>query len=140
MWGLFSGCCSVACGGSTCRAVFCAWCFLDCGADAHHHVAWCERNPNKAGCADCKQKVPCAGAPPTPHVGCCSGVCIIHYFGSQEQLKKVHADIKKGNVQSYLDTLSPEMRAAVMKKAEAHLQDLGIVLGGGGGGGGGGGP
>ena len=35
----FSNCFALTC--DTCGCGFCAWCFLDCGNDAHHHVPGC---------------------------------------------------------------------------------------------------
>lgn len=37
----FDGCFALTCSNRNCRAGFCAWCFEDCGADAHGHVANC---------------------------------------------------------------------------------------------------
>ncbi|CAM9172515.1 unnamed protein product, partial [Ectocarpus fasciculatus] len=37
----FDGCFALTCGNARCRAGFCAWCFKDCGDDAHAHVAHC---------------------------------------------------------------------------------------------------
>ena len=41
----FDGCCALVCSVRRCRAAFCAWCFADCGEDAHDHVRGCEQNP-----------------------------------------------------------------------------------------------
>ena len=38
----FNGCCALTC--HRCGCGFCAWCLADCGADAHAHVAHCDRN------------------------------------------------------------------------------------------------
>ena len=37
----FSGCFALTCSRNTCRAGICAWCIMDCGPDAHTHVASC---------------------------------------------------------------------------------------------------
>eukprot|EP01033_Poteriospumella_lacustris_P014709 gene14709-10521_t len=39
----FDGCFALTCGNNDCGAGFCAWCFQDCGGDAHRHVAVCPR-------------------------------------------------------------------------------------------------
>jgi hypothetical protein len=38
----FTGCLALTCG--RCRAAFCAWCLVDCGSDAHRHVASCHHS------------------------------------------------------------------------------------------------
>ena len=52
----FDDCFALTC--ARCPCGFCAWCLADCGADAHRHVAHCDRNlePNKVPmllCCDC---------------------------------------------------------------------------------------
>ena len=38
----FDGCFALTC--HKCHCGFCAWCFKDCGGDAHQHVAHCQQN------------------------------------------------------------------------------------------------
>ena len=38
----FTGCCALTC--TNCNCGFCSWCLLDCGGDAHRHVANCPYN------------------------------------------------------------------------------------------------
>ena len=38
----FTASCALTC--HRCGCAFCAWCLTDCGADAHRHVAMCDRN------------------------------------------------------------------------------------------------
>ena len=37
----FEGCFALRCAVSTCRRAFCAWCLVDCGKNAHKHLAVC---------------------------------------------------------------------------------------------------
>ena len=37
----FDGCFAITCPRNDCRAGICAWCLVDCGPDAHAHVANC---------------------------------------------------------------------------------------------------
>ena len=41
----FDGCFAVVC--ESCRCGFCAWCFKDCGLDAHDHVLTCPESYNR---------------------------------------------------------------------------------------------
>jgi hypothetical protein len=44
----FGGCCALTCSRAGCGAKFCAWCQVDCGRDAHAHVAQCSEAPRGA--------------------------------------------------------------------------------------------
>lgn len=47
VFGQFVGCAALTCEYAGCHAHFCAFCLVDCGADAHAHVRTCRLNPKQ---------------------------------------------------------------------------------------------
>ena len=82
-----------------CGAAFCAWCFADCGNDAHEHVKACAHNR-------------------VAHGG---------YFGSVDLFDASLRDLRIRRLRAYLPTLQPPaLRPSLLAALRDDLADLGI--------------
>jgi serine/threonine protein kinase len=93
----FDGCFALTC--SRCGCGFCAWCFKDCGKNAHNHVANCSSNltPKRA------------------------------VFGDMSICRESNRTRVKSQVQQKLNSItSSEVKKIVLKSLEHQLQDIGI--------------
>ena len=79
-----------------CGAAFCAWCFEDCGADAHDHVRVCPHNQ----------------------------VANHGYFGSLELFERSLRAHQKRKLDAYTAQLEPPLAAALRVALRRELQDL----------------
>ena len=93
----FSGCFALKC--SRCPCAFCAWCLADCGADAHNHVA-----------------VACQHKPDIADV----------YFGTEAQFNDSQQRRRRRDLATFLPTLEPPVRRAVLQALQGELRDLGL--------------
>ncbi|KAJ1471677.1 hypothetical protein T484DRAFT_3500749 [Baffinella frigidus] len=92
----FEGCCALKC--ARCPCNFCAWCGVDCGADAHRHVATCAAKP--------------AGAD-------------VYYPGTHQEFARAQARHRAPQLERYLRGLDSEStRAALLRELQATLQEL----------------
>jgi hypothetical protein len=84
--------------GGFCGAGLCAWCFTDCGQDAHEHVKRCEHNRS--------------GRP---------------YHGTMAQFDAVLRALRLRRLRAYLPTLQPPaLRRSLLGALREELADLGI--------------
>ena len=91
----FDGCFALKC--NACHCGFCAWCFEDCGMDAHAHVLRC----------------PSATVRGT-------------YHGTWEQFQAAHRERRREALLSYLAGLAGDMRTRVVQACARDLADLGL--------------
>jgi len=91
----FEGCCALKC--SRCPCQFCAWCGVDCGADAHRHVASCAAKP--------------AGAD-------------VYYPGSRQDFERAQALHRAPKLETYLRTLENETRGSLLRDIKGMLGEL----------------
>jgi hypothetical protein len=94
----FEGCFALTC--SRCGCGFCAWCFKDCGKDAHRHVASCSSNltPKRA------------------------------VFGSMSAWRESNRARVKTQVQQKLDAITnTEVKKIVLKSLERELQEINVI-------------
>jgi hypothetical protein len=95
----FNGCFALTC--SRCNCGFCAWCFKDCGSDAHRHVVSCASNKmsNRA------------------------------VFGDMELWNESNRIRIRKQVLDKLDSITDmKIKGNVIKAIEKELTDLGISL------------
>ncbi len=86
--------------GGFCGAGFCAWCFADCGDDAHAHVTQCAHNGNRGGHA---------------------------YYGTVAQFDVSLRALRLRRLRAYLPSLQPPpLRRALLGALREELADLGI--------------
>ena len=79
-----------------CGAAFCAWCFEDCGDDAHEHVRTCPHNQ----------------------------VADHGYFGSLELFERSLRAHQKRKLDAYTARLPPPLAAALREALRRELEDL----------------
>ena len=95
----FEGCFALTCG--RCRGAFCAWCLVDCGVDAHRHVAHCRHNraPGRA------------------------------VFGTAEQFVASQKERREQAVRQYIEQLPAHIDRAQLRAACAQdWRELGLNL------------
>lgn len=90
----FEGCFALKC--SRCSCGFCAWCFLDCGEDAHAHVRTCASKPQGADT----------------------------YFGSVAEFQGAVQRHQRALLKVYFRTLDPSTQAAVKQEMHAQLCEI----------------
>ena len=88
VFGEFLGCAALTCAYAGCGAHFCAFCLVDCGADAHPHVRTCRLNP--------KQN---------------------EYFVNEAEWKRVVDGQRRAKLQAYWRDLEPEVKDALAADA-----------------------
>ncbi len=93
----YVGCAALTC--SKCNAHFCALCLIDCGADAHAHVAHCIDNP-------------------TPG----------NVFISQEQFNKQHSKRRENLIKEKLKNQTEKTKNIICQRMEKDFRDLGIQI------------
>ena len=83
-----------------CGAAFCAWCFADCGDDAHGHVRACPHNTTAGG----------------------------GHFGTVEAFDGSLRALRLRRLRAYLPTLQPQqLRGALLAALRTDLEDLGLA-------------
>lgn len=90
----FDGCSALSC--PRCSCSFCAYCLLDCGADAHGHVARCQWNPRR------------------------------EVFSRKERFLEAQAQRRLRMLRTLLASLSNAARAAVLDFVAVDLRSLDI--------------
>jgi hypothetical protein len=95
----FDGCFALTCGNNVCQAGFCAYCFEDCGEDAHRHVANCKLNPIKG-----------------------------EMFGNLRTLEQVWKTVRQNEIQQLLRKLKKEVRKKLFESMEKEFKELGIRI------------
>lgn len=90
----FTGCSYLQC--SRCPCCFCAWCLMDCGADAHRHVANCTKNLAPAR----------------------------DLFASEQLWREGRLRSKREVVTGYLGKLEQRLAACVVQAVRKQLTDL----------------
>jgi hypothetical protein len=93
----FDGCFALTCSNNTCGCGFCAYCFSDCGHDAHGHVAACKFNRNNRD-----------------------------VFGTTERLRKIWNDIRVEKIKKLLIGKQKEVKSELLKGLEKEFSDLKI--------------
>ena len=88
----FNGCFALTC--HRCRAGFCAYCLMDCGADAHAHVVQCPHRLQEG------------------------------YGGDQAQFAQAQRERRQRMVREYLGTVGADIRARVMAACQRDFDDL----------------
>jgi hypothetical protein len=95
----FNGCCALTCSNLHCMAGFCAYCFEDCGSDAHSHVAHC---PLGAG----------AGL-----------------FSNMNCLNKIWKKVRRDKIQHLLNNgMKTEVKKKLREKMKKDFEELGVVM------------
>jgi hypothetical protein len=96
----FDGCFALSCTYQGCHAGFCAYCLVDCGADAHSHVASCPENSGRG------------------------------YYGTFDSFKEHHRLRKKRLVERKLREIgvSATVMEFLRNKLGKDLKDLGIAV------------
>ncbi len=92
----YSACAALTC---KCGAHFCALCLMDCGTDAHRHVANCKDNP-------------------TPG----------NLFISQEQFNKQHSKRRENLIKDKLKNQTEKTKNIICQLMEKDFRDLGIQI------------
>ncbi|EGD79263.1 hypothetical protein PTSG_09987 [Salpingoeca rosetta] len=82
-----------------CKCGFCAWCLTDRGNDAHPCAAQCGEKYGRGG-----------------------------YFGTLREFEQHHVRRRQAELDTYLGTLTPEVRGRVVTACRRDAQDLGIKL------------
>ncbi|KAJ1474173.1 hypothetical protein T484DRAFT_1911800, partial [Baffinella frigidus] len=90
----FDGCCALSC--PRCSCSFCAYCLLDCGGDAHGHVARCQWNPRR------------------------------EVFSRKERFLEAQAQRRLRMLRTLLASLPPASRSKVLDYVARELRDLDI--------------
>lgn len=98
----FDGCFALTCGNQQCQCGFCAWCFKDCGTDAHGHVANCPY-----GIIDGRQ---------------------LSVYGDISQLRKVWNRIRKEKIRRQLSNVSQRIRTKILQSLEKEFRDIGLKM------------
>jgi len=94
----FNGCFSITC--YNCNCAFCGWCFSDCGADAHRHVAGCKDNVKPGD-----------------------------VWGTLEDFNKVHREKRAKALSEYLDAkVMAADRGELLQSLKIDLTQLGITM------------
>jgi hypothetical protein len=90
------GCFALTCGNIQCRCGFCAWCFQDCGSDAHRHVPNCSW-----------------GVVDGQRLGVFGDVSLLNQVWNRIRRQKINEELKNcdGKIRSkILDSLSKEFK------------------------------
>jgi hypothetical protein len=96
----FDGCFALTCGKPGCNCGFCAWCLVDCGADAHGHVANCDYN----------------SLPEKP------------VFGDVNELKRIHNMIRSEKITDLLRDKSIQIKGKLKEIMTKDFEDLNLPM------------
>ena len=94
----FEGCFAVKC--SSCPCGFCAWCFADCGSDAHPHVMQCPHKP--------------------------PGNSSRTYYGTAAEFEAQNLRRRKKMLCEFVGGLKPQIRQSVLHGMVKDLNDVGL--------------
>lgn len=94
----FEGCFALTC--NNCRCGFCAWCLVDCGADAHAHVHGCREGNNRG------------------------------YHGTAQEFQEHHRKKRESSVNALFKGEPKEVQVMLRKILATDLEDLGISFDG----------
>ena len=97
----FDGCFALTCSNIQCQAAFCAYCFKDCGGDAHQHVANCKHNSTGGNV----------------------------FGGNMNTLNKVWKKIRREKIEKLLkENMKTEVKKKLQEKMKKDFKELGVVV------------